>query len=285
MNTRLFLTIAATSCCLLLTFCGQKQGEVVSDFSVVDGSENNPKHDQAVYAPDWFASPPADLHGAGTSFRFNELSKQEVFDLAFKRAVSDLNANILSFIRFEEFYVNDKRYVDAEVGIDFDFNTQNVVKIDSALIDGIAYMLVAPEELKVNSAQTDLTEEPRFNFGLNKTLENTSKIIGYGEYKQRYTFEVNRNWTLSKHRSFFSIAEFKNTRIRAMVEDYSLTETMRKSGELSGQQSGDTDRYVHKASLVAFRYPKVVRRWKEGDYFFTVVEMNEYDITISEENL
>lgn len=258
---------------------------MVSDYTVVDDSEDKPKSSEPVLAPDWFARPPVELHGAGTSYRFSGISQQEVFDLAFKRAVTDLNANILSFIRFEEFYVNNERFVDADVGIDFNFNAENVIKIDSALIDGIAYMMVAPEKLTITTAQTDLTEEPQFNFGLNKTMENSSKIMGYGEFRQRYSFEVNRNWTLAKHRSFFSIAEFKNTRIRAMVEDYSLTETMRKTDELGGQESGVTDRYVHKISLVAFRYPKVVRRWIEGDRYFTVVEINEYDITISEENL
>lgn len=258
---------------------------MVSDYTVVGDSEKKPEIAQPVMAPGWFAQPPAELHGAGTSFRFDELSRQEVFDLAYKRAITDLNANILSFIRFEEFYVNEERFVDAEVGIDFDFDETNVIKIDSALIDGIAYMLVAPEELSVKTEQTDLTQVPRFNFGLNKTLENSSKIMGYGEFKERYTFEVNRSWTLAKHRSLFSIAEFKNTRIRAMVEDYSLTQTMRESGELSGESGAVTDRYVHKVSLVAFKYPKVVRRWKEGDRYYTVVEMNEYDITVSEENL
>lgn len=259
------------SFCLILSHCAEKQGEVVSSYNSVPLAKK---------APSWFVSPPQKRHGVGVAYKFDGISTEEVYKIAFQRAVRDLNSSYKSFIRFEEFYVNQKRYVDAEVGIDFVHTSDEVLPIDSVKLGQVVYYMVSPNDINIIRKIVDYERDKSpIDFGLNKTIANGTHMFGYGKYVEQYNFEVNKAWTVAKQRSLFAIAEKHNLKLRSMVEQYNYT-----NSEID-EEIVDVERLIHKKSLVAFIEPKVISRWKYGESYYTIVQIDKNNVVISEDNL
>ena len=245
---------------LLITACAQKPVSPVGNpQAVVNPFFPHNKNATSQSVPSWLASPPSFLHGVGVHSH-SEFGSESSFMSSFDNAIEDLNSNSWVVVTVESFSENNGsiRFFE-ELAIRDEFTGSNTVKLDSVVIDGYAYTLVAPADVspdKYASTTSTLSfNETTFPNDVQMRPRKSGSTWYAGAGNRVITSNLYKSWAMSKQNALKELARHISLQVQT-------------STNVLNDQAGSV---TYTKTRVVFEDVRVTQRWTDGEDFYNIV--------------
>lgn len=210
--------------------------------------------------PSWFLSQPEGLVGIGIA-PYSGFNPQSSFEKAFEYAVEDVNSNHFSVVTIEQFRQAGVEQFQEEIGISDEFNSANVIKLDSMVIGDWVFMLVGVSPLQVDASQQFISNKAPISIPASEVVLTSNETLARGVH-QTIISNPYKAWALSKQSAFKRLGFHTAIKVQAVQKIY----------------NEDLENVSYLKSRVALKNIKVVSRWIENGELQTLIEVENSNI-------
>lgn len=210
--------------------------------------------------PSWFLNQPDELVGIGFSL-YSRFNPESSFQKAFEFALEDLNSNHFCVVTIEQIKQGAIWQTNEEIGISDAYTAENVVKLDSVVINEMVYMLIGVKLSSISANVSMVSTSPPFEIPVSELIETEQKIQAHGDFANMITNPY-KSWALSKQSALKRLGLYTAMKVQSVENIYNT--------EL------ETVSYIK--SRVAFKNVKVNSRWLESGRLHTLVDVERKNI-------
>lgn len=175
--------------------------------------------------------------------------------------MEDLNSNHFCVVTVEQFKRGSILETKEEIGISDSYTAENVIKLDSVVVNEMVYMLIGVNPLSISGSEFQISENPPFEIPVSELIESEEKIWVHGEAETMLSNPY-KAWALSKQNALKRLGLYTAMKVQSVERIYN--------------EELESVSYIK--SRVALKNIKIKSRWFKSGGLQTLVEVERKNI-------